>query len=125
LYDAVKTSTYFRTSHRENDTESVAPGLATGSSLGQDTGVQTISGGVGGDNDANGSGYMFLFNPSNTTFVKHYITNVQIDGVSPQSEQSFTSGYINTTTAIDGVQFSMSGGNIDDGTIKLYGIKDS
>jgi hypothetical protein len=34
-------------------------------------------------------------------------------------------GYISTTTAIDGVQFKFASGNIDSGTIKLYGIKDS
>jgi hypothetical protein len=42
-----------------------------------------------------------------------------------QSSNYFTSGYCNVTAAIDGVQFKMSSGNIDSGTIKLYGIKDS
>ena len=41
------------------------------------------------------------------------------------SENDYVAGYCNTTTAIDGVQFKMTSGNIDSGTIKLYGIKDS
>ena len=123
-YDAVKTSTYFRTSHRENDTETVFS-YAGGGDLAQGTGTQQISGGIGNNNDQSGSGYLFLFNPSSTTFVKHFMAEVQIDSAGVQTEQSFTAGYCNTTTAIDGVQFSMSSGNIDSGTIKLYGIKDS
>ena len=122
-YDATKTTTFFRTSHRENDTETVF-GHTSGGSLAQDTGTQQWCGGVSSDNDASGSGYIYLFNPSSTTFVKHFIIESQI--YSPaQSEQSFAVGYCNTTTAIDGVQFSFSSGNIDAGTFKLYGIKDS
>ena len=34
----------------------------------------------------------------------------------------FMTGYCNTTTAIDAVQFKMNSGNIDTGTIKLYGV---
>jgi hypothetical protein len=37
----------------------------------------------------------------------------------------FVGGYFNVTAAIDAIQFSMHSGNIDSGTIKLYGIKDS
>ena len=123
-YDATKTSTFFRTSHRENDTETVF-GYSTGGGLAQETGTQQISGGVGAENDESGSGELLLYNPSSTTFVKHFVVNSQILSASPQSEQSFTAGYCNTTAAIDGVQFTMSSGNIDAGTIKLYGIKDS
>ena len=35
---------------------------------------------------------------------------------------TFIGGYINTTSAIDEVQFKMSTGNIDAGTISLFGI---
>ena len=41
---------------------------------------------------------------------------------SPHSVQSFVAGYINSTSAVDAVQFKMSSGNIDSGTIKLYGV---
>ena len=131
-YDATKTTTFFRTSHRDNDTEVVFGSGGSslhsgGGSLGQDTGTQQWSGGIGGGSGQDkhsGSGYVYLFNPSSTTFVKHFMIESQIYSAA-QSEQSFAAGYCNTTTAIDGVQFSFSSGNIDAGTFKLYGIKDS
>ena len=129
-YDATKTTTFFRTSHRDNDTEVVFGTNGSslhsgGGSLGQDTGTQQWSGGIGGGESYQaGSGYIYLFNPSSTTFVKHFIIESQIYSAA-QSEQSFAAGYCNTTAAIDGVQFSMSSGDIVSGTFKLYGIKDS
>jgi|5_EtaG_2_1085323.scaffolds.fasta_scaffold21770_3 hypothetical protein len=124
-YDAPKTSTFFRTSHRENDTETVF-GYSGGGDLAQATGEQQISGGLGNGNDESGSGELFLFNPSSTTFVKHFSGSTQVVSATPQTEQSFFAGYCNTTSAIDGVQFSLHGSNtMDAGTIKLYGIKDS
>ena len=70
---------------------------------------------------------MFLFNPSSTTFVKHFISsNTRMDySVRPYSNQYMVAGYINTTSAVDAIQFSMWSGNMDAGTIKLYGLKDS
>ena len=44
---------------------------------------------------------------------------------SPYQINDRIAGYCNVTAAIDGVQFAMSSGNIDAGSIKLYGIKDS
>ena len=124
-YDAPKTSTYFRTSHTESDSETVF-GYATGGDLAQATGEQQISGGLGNGNDESGSGELFLFNPSSTTFIKHFFGVTQAVAATPQTEQAFFGGYCNTTSAIDGVQFSLHGSNtMDAGTIKLYGIKDS
>ena len=77
------------------------------------------------DNDGCGAGEMILFNPSSTTFVKHFIIKTNYMHNSPQSINYNLAGYCNTTSAIDGVQFKMSSGNIDSGTVKLYGIKDS
>ena len=125
-YDAVKTSTFFRTSHRENDTETVF-GYSGGGDLAQSTSFQRMGGGIGNDNDQSAVGEMYLFNPSSTTFVKHFIITSQIytPGATGSTENSYCSGYCNTTTAIDGVQFKMTSGNIDAGTFKLYGLKDS
>jgi hypothetical protein len=75
------------------------------------------------DNDQNSSGYMQLFNPSSTTFVKHFIANGNSYNYNDYSNNNFTAGYFNTTSAIDAVRFQMSSGNIDDGIIKLYGVK--
>ena len=65
---------------------------------------------------------MHLFDPSNTTFVKHFIANVNNAHAVNMSENLYVAGYANVTAAIDGVQFKFSSGNIDSGTIKLYGI---
>ena len=122
-YDATKTTTVFEAYHSEDDS---ANGFSyqTGDDIAQGTGFQTISKNIGNDNDSGCSGELMLFNPSSTTFVKHFI------GRSNKMEVSVTgdflvAGYCNVTAAIDAVQFKMSSGNIDSGTIKLYGIKDS
>ena len=83
---------------------------------------------VAGDNDEAGSGELWLFNPSSTTFVKHFFSatnHVNGDATSPYSIYNFGSGYGNTTSAVDAIQFQFHTGNIDAGVIKLYGISDS
>ena len=120
-FDATKTSTAFYAYHTESGSGS---GLAydTGKDLAQSTGVQVLNTSVSNANDSGVSGELFLFDPSSTTFVKHFLstTNNMQDGDS--SEVFHIAGYCNTTTAIDGVQFKMSSGNIDSGTIEMYGI---
>ena len=120
-YDATKTSTTFRSRHDEGDstTQLVYVQLAD---LEQSTGVQFITEDIGNENDQCASGTLHLFNPSSTTFVKHFISTIQIVEEANESRTLFTAGYCNTTSAIDGVQFTMSSGNIDAGTITLYGI---
>ena len=125
-YDAIKTSTAFGAIHAEdNSTPSLA--YVAGSDLAQGTGVQRLTTGElnSGNADDSLSGHLHVFNPSSTTFVKHFISNVNYSNNSPASENSYIAGYCNVTAAIDAVQFSMSSGNIDSGLIKLYGIKDS
>ena len=123
-YDATKTTTAFASDHYENDTG--ANLFYWGSKdLAQSTSAQPIASAIGNDNDQSCSGSLFLFNPSSTTFVKHFISDCQVIHASNLSLRQLSAGYCNVTVAIDGVQFSMSSGNIDAGTIKLYGIKDS
>ena len=88
----------------------------------QVTGIQIIGNAIGNANDESGAGTMHLFDPSNTTFVKHYIMRSNSYNGSDYSIDTFVAGYCNTTSAIDGVQFSFASGNIDAGTIKMYGI---
>ena len=124
-YDAIKTTTGFLAIHTESDSET---GLNNRSALdgqAQNTGFLNLNLNLGNDNDQSLSGSMFLFNPSSTTFVKHFMTDVQYSQNTDGSINYRCAGYCNTTTAIDGVQFKMSSGNIDAGTIKLYGVKDS
>jgi len=122
-YDATKTSTSFASYQNEaGDTTGV--NYEASFDLAQSTGNQPLNagGGVGGDADQSISGTLHLFNPSSTTFVKHYISNINFSNNSDYTIQSFIAGYCNVTAAIDGVQFSFSSGNIDAGVIKLYGI---
>ena len=122
-YDATKTTTAFMAHHAENDayTEFSYDG---GADLAQSTGSQKLvaATSIGGDNDQSLSGFLHLFNPSSTTFVKHFIARTNTSGSGDSSSDTFIAGYCNVTAAIDGVQFDMSSGNIDAGDICLYGI---
>ena len=120
-YDAVKTTTSFYAYHREND-ETPALGYSTGTDLAQSTAFEQLGADTGNDNDQCHSGYMHLFNPSSTTFVKHFISVGNSMHSDDYMQNNYHAGYINTTTAIDGVQFKFSSGNIDAGDICLYGI---
>ena len=121
-YDAVKTTTYFEAIHNEGDS---ATNLAYQDSLdlAQSTSFSLCLRNLGTDNDQSASGQMYLFNPSSTTFVKHFMITGSSDTSSEYLNNHHIAGYCNTTTAIDGVQFKMASGNIDAGRIALYGIK--
>ena len=121
-YDATKTTTMFYTKHKEDDgLDNIA--LLAGNSLGQSTGIQRLTAGeCDTGNDSGYCGFLHLFNPSSTTFVKHFNHTSQYVNNSPGSENQYVAGYCNVTAAIDAVQFSMSSGNMDSGTITLYGI---
>ena len=125
-YDATKTTTSFYAYHAENGGEQ-ALSYVTSTDEAQSTDAQALTTSPGIENDEAGSGYMYLFNPSSTTFVKHFLgtMNYVDDSGSPLSVQFNIAGYCNVTAAIDAVQYSCSSGNIDAGTIKLYGLKDS
>jgi len=120
-FDATKTTTYFRAIHNEagNDSELA---YRTAQDLAQSTNPQYITWQIGNDNDQSASGTLQLFNPSSTTFVKHFISTSNTYTADNYTYNIFVAGYNNVTAAIDGVQFSMSSGNIDSGVIKLYGI---
>ena len=120
-YDATKTTTYVRVNHAQNDGEA-ALGYVTGNDVAQGTGVQKLSEPTGDDNDESVSGYLHLFDPSSTTFVKHFHSVACDADMSDQIVNSFVAGYCNVTAAIDGVQFNFSTGNIQSGVIKMYGV---
>ena len=123
-YDATKTTTFFRAGHDEDASNNESYlAYRTDSDLAQSTGAQRLGIFVGADNDQCCNGELHLFDPSNTTFVKHFIARTSNNYYVDYSQDEFIGGYINVTAAIDGVQFSMSSGNIDAGTIKMYGIK--
>ena len=88
----------------------------------QGTSYQQICDDVGNDNDQCCNGVLMLFNPSSTTFVKHFVSRFADYEGGDQAVDNFCAGYINTTTAITRVQFKFASGNIDSGVIKLYGV---
>ena len=120
-YDATKTTTFFRAYHDEGDS-ATALEYQTGKDLAQGTGFQPIIIDMGTDNDQSGCFRLHLFDPSSTTFVKNFTSTMQNYHNADLSNQLYVGGYCNVTAAIDGVQFKMSSGNIDAGTIKMYGV---
>jgi hypothetical protein len=119
-YDATKTSTFFEAYQNEAGT-STSLAYVTDYDLAQSTAVQSI-GYIGNENDESCAGTLHLYDPSNTTFVKHYIATTPGYHGSDLALTSYVAGYCNVTAAIDGVQFSMTSGNIDSGTFKMYGV---
>jgi hypothetical protein len=120
-YNVAKTGSNFYAGHTEADATGF--GIASGQQLAQATGKgYVIVGDMGSGNDETCAGYLHLFNPSSTTFVKHWIGTATMYGSNPQSQVTYSAGYANTTSAVDAVQFTMNSGNIDAGDICLYGI---
>ena len=120
-WNASKTTTYFIAYHDEGDT---ATGLTyqTGEDLAQASGVQTSSQEIGTDNDQSGSGSLHLFDPSSTTFVKHFFSRSSASASDDYLGDGFCAGYCETTSAVTGIRFTAASGNIDAGTFKLYGV---
>jgi hypothetical protein len=119
-YGVATTTTAFMAEQGESDDTFL--GYRTSEDHAQDTGLIKIGEAYGTDNDQSGSGFMHLFNPSSTTFVKHFIARNHSSHPSDYADNSFKAGYINTTSAVDAIQFSMTSGNIDSGDIILFGL---
>jgi hypothetical protein len=120
-YNVTKTTTMFRSHHDEADTEANLS-YQSDKDLAQSTSYQPLMTYMGSDADQAGSGTLTLFNPSSTTYVKHFIAIINHYEYSNYSQEYFMAGYGNTTSAVNAIRFQMSSGNFD-GTIYLYGIK--
>jgi hypothetical protein len=119
-YNVTKTTTSFYSIHSEND---ATTGLAYNASfdLAQSTAYKGLAGSIGNTADESTGGFMSLFNPASTTYVKHFITSTQYYNSNTYSQIYYQAGYGNTTSAINAIDFKMSSGNFD-GTILMYGI---
>jgi len=115
------TSTAFINQHDEGDSATILQLEGDGIQQ-QATGFQIVLYGMGNENDESGNGTLHLFDPSNTTFVKHFISRGNCLDAGPMTRDGYASGYVNTTSSIDAIQFKMSSGNMDAGTISLYGL---
>ncbi len=125
-YNVTKTTSFFHNQVNEaGNYHNLA--IQTGNDVAQGTGVATLSRKIATGNDDATSGEMYLFNPASTTFVKHFMSRLKANqNISAQyNSDNFSAGYLNTTSAVDAIQFKFASGNIDSGIIKLYGIKDS
>lgn len=121
-YNVTKTTTFFRAQHLESGSANVFE-YVTADDLAQSTAYQNVSNLCGNDNDQCVSGYLHLFEPSSTTFVKHFMSNVNSCFTNSEATANlYMAGYGNTTSAINAVDFKFSSGNIDSGVIKLYGV---
>jgi len=121
-YNITKTTTYFYADHFEDDSETNLNYLAS-YDLAQSTDFQGITqGAINDNNDDCAAGTLHLFNPSSTTFVKHFMARTNWSSSNPYSRDGYLAGYFNTTSAITAIQFKMNSGTIQAGTIKLYGI---
>jgi hypothetical protein len=115
------TTTFFNAIHSEDDTSYAQLQYETSLDVAQSYPADLI-GAVGNDNDENLCGTFQLFNPSSTTFVKHFISRISSSHDLPMANDNFVGGYANTTSAINGIKFNFNTGNIDSGTIKMYGV---
>jgi len=120
-YNVTKTTTSFFSFHYEDGSDQEL-GYSAANDLAQSTSYKNLADSVGNDNDQSASGYLHLFDPSNTTFVKHFINDGNHSMNDNRSNNRRAAGYFNTTSAINAVDFKMSSGNIDSGVIKLYGV---
>lgn len=121
-YNVTKTTTHFKAYTSETNAYTSELFYSTSNDLAQSTSYQNITDGIGNRSDESGAGYLTLFNPASTTYVKHFIaTSNSYRGDDPLSYVNYVAGYGNTTSAINAVRFQMSSGNFD-GTIALYGI---
>jgi len=122
-YGVTATGTTFRSQHDEADTDTGLAYLdASGHSLAQSTGFIKLGQNTGDDNDKSLSGYLHLYNPSSTTFVKQFISRTQSTHYGDYSYDLHKAGYFNTTSSIDAIKFRMSVGNIESGEILLFGV---
>ena len=122
-FDATKQTTYFRAYHGEDGSGATLESNSTNDKA-QSTADQPLIVGLSNDNDIAGSGTMFLFSPSSTTHITHFISHASASA-SAYARQDFVAGYLDVTAAIDGVTFKPSAGTIDSGIIKMYGLSKS
>ena len=120
-FDIAKTTTAFQAYHSESDSEA-SLGYRSADDVAQGTGYHTLSNQASADSDASLSGYLHLFDPSSTVHVKNFVARISGNNEDNHAQDNYGAGYINSTSAITGLDFRFSSGNIDSGTIDLYGV---
>ena len=93
----------------------------TGFDQANGTSYQHIGSYVGYENDESCSGVLTLYDPSSTTYVKHFTVRINVITQNGYTRDVVAGGYINDTTAISEMSFKFSSDNIGSGTIRMYG----
>ena len=124
-YNVTKTTTFFRVLRTQTGGTNVFAYLNS-DDLAQGTGYQVLSEYGNANAEDSGCGYLHLFNPSSTTFVKNYYSHIHYrrnyTSESHASAQNFSGGYGNTTSAVNAISFRNRSGTIDSGDIILFGV---
>ena len=120
-FNETMTTTLFRAYNREG-TPDYGLGYVSSADQAQGTAYQPLTNKGGADADQSASGILTLYDPSSTTYVKHFTATTQFSYEAEYSMVFYAAGYINVTAAIDEISFKMSSGNIDAGTIKMFGV---
>jgi len=122
-YGIPMTTTFVKAVHDEADTVGALQ-YDTGSDLAQSTSFQLLTENSSNNDGECTCGILTLYSPSSTTYVKHFISTMQHNRDTPQySDNFYVAGYLNTTSAINAIKFQMNTGTMDDGIIKMYGVK--
>tara|TARA_R100001594_G_scaffold49607_2_gene82577 strand:+ start:1091 stop:1711 length:621 start_codon:yes stop_codon:yes gene_type:complete len=119
-YDIAKTTSFFTAENSESGSNAFT--YSTSGDLAQGTGYQRLFNGIGNVNDESCAGYLHLFEPSSTTYVKHFIGMTTGNRQADANGVYYVAGYFNTTSAITAIDFKVHSGNIESGDFCLYGI---
>ena len=119
-YGMTATTTFFRARHNEAD--SLASIDYRGEDEAQVTSFLKLTLGVGNGADESLAGELHLFNPASTTYMKHFYSRINFYEGADSPMDAFVSGFIDSTSDVDAIQFKMTSGNFD-GTIKMWGVK--
>ena len=118
---AMTTTTFYAYNNHNDDSHNVV--YHTGSDSAQGTSLTPLTaGGTGNDADQSTSGWLRLYNPSSTTFVKHFMSRCGNYQDSDYSNDGHAAGYFNTTSAVTGIRLAFTNGNVDAGTVQLFGV---
>ena len=122
-YNTTVTSTHFHAHHKEDDSGTPAVNQDSGHHLAQATSYQLLTNSQGNDADQAAAGILHLFNPASTTYVKHWYSEINFPAITDYTDHCFNTGYFNTTSAVNAINFQFNAGNIAAGTIKMWGVK--
>jgi len=121
-FNETMTTTFFRTYIHEGGVYGAGMGYQTTFDQAQGTSYQFLTYDQGNAADESAAGELHLFNPSSTTYVKHFYSRISYSHHSEHMHEAYVAGYINTTTNLSEISFKFASGNISSGTIKMYGI---